>query len=54
MSSWMSSPGAKNNNCHLELANIQAMVKSNFGVEASISFYYHLVKRICFSWKKLG
>ncbi|KAJ9056230.1 hypothetical protein DSO57_1035309 [Entomophthora muscae] len=24
--------------CHLELANIQAMVKSTFGVEASISF----------------
>ncbi|KAJ9057345.1 hypothetical protein DSO57_1023651 [Entomophthora muscae] len=40
--------------CHLELVNIQAMVKSTFGVEALISFYYHLVKEIQFSWKKLG
>ncbi|KAJ9055942.1 hypothetical protein DSO57_1038138 [Entomophthora muscae] len=30
-------------NCHLELANIQSMVKSTFGVKTSISFYYHLV-----------
>ena len=30
--------------CHLELANIQAMIKYTFGIEASISFYYHLVK----------
>ncbi|KAJ9061453.1 hypothetical protein DSO57_1020555 [Entomophthora muscae] len=40
--------------CHLELANVQAMVKSTFGVEASISFYYHLLKKMCFSLKKLG
>ncbi|KAJ9055457.1 hypothetical protein DSO57_1003954 [Entomophthora muscae] len=30
------------------------MVESTFGVEASISFYYHLVKGMWFSWKKLG
>ncbi|KAJ9053152.1 hypothetical protein DSO57_1027159 [Entomophthora muscae] len=29
------------------------MIKSTFGVEASISFYYHLLKKISFSWKKL-
>ncbi|KAJ9057750.1 hypothetical protein DSO57_1019679 [Entomophthora muscae] len=40
--------------CHLELANIKAMVKSTFGVEASISVYYHLLKGMRFSWKKLG
>ena len=40
--------------CHLELANIQAMVKSTFGVEALISFYYHLVKGMRFSWKNIG
>ncbi|KAJ9056441.1 hypothetical protein DSO57_1033005 [Entomophthora muscae] len=33
---------------------MQAIVKYTFGVEASISFYYHLLKKMRFSWKKLG
>ncbi|KAJ9058952.1 hypothetical protein DSO57_1007349 [Entomophthora muscae] len=40
--------------CHLKLENTQDMVKSTFGVEALISFYYCLLKRMCFSWKNLG
>ncbi|KAJ9062560.1 hypothetical protein DSO57_1009615 [Entomophthora muscae] len=39
---------------YLELANIQAMVKSTFGIEDLIFFYYHLVKGIQYPWKKLG
>ena len=40
-------------NCHLELENIPAMVKSVFGIEALIPFYYHVVRGLRFSWKKL-
>ena len=40
--------------CHLELGNIKTMLKSSFGIEASISYFYQVVSSFWFLWKKLG